>query len=175
MFPRYISPFLQFASFHDRGAQVHQRSRVDAKDATRLRGHGARLGRDDASRRAGSLWIIRRKRIAVVLDVASATLCYILDIHTLNALFYRRLGHSRPRAFCRDLVGYFQKSGLGKNRMSERALLFDVQLRLMVPEDLAGAIRDAAVREQTTLSEYCRAAIKQQLRRDRRKETEEAA
>ena len=59
--------------------------------------------------------------------------------------------------------------------MSERALLFDVQLRLMVPEDLAGAIHDAAVRGQVTMSEYCRTAIKQQLRKDRRREREEAA
>jgi hypothetical protein len=59
--------------------------------------------------------------------------------------------------------------------MSERALLFDHQLRVMVPQDLAAAIHDAAVRDQVTMSEFCRGAIKEQLRRDRRREREEAA
>jgi metal-responsive CopG/Arc/MetJ family transcriptional regulator len=58
--------------------------------------------------------------------------------------------------------------------MSERVFLFDKQLRLMVPETLATAIQDAAVKDQTSVSEFVRAAIREELRRVRRREKENA-
>jgi hypothetical protein len=40
-------------------------------------------------------------------------------------------------------------------------------MHLKVSEDFGRAVYDAAIRDQTTMSEYVRAAIKERLRKDR--------
>jgi len=57
----------------------------------------------------------------------------------------------------------------------ERATLFTTCMHLMVPEDFGRAVHSAATRDQTTISEYCRRAILERLRKDRRTERDEVA
>ena len=56
-----------------------------------------------------------------------------------------------------------------------RTILLDHCMHLMVPEDLSRAVHNAAMRDQMTISEYCRQAIKARLRKDRLSQREEAA
>ena len=55
----------------------------------------------------------------------------------------------------------------------ERSVLLKSCVHLMVSEDFGRAVHSAATRDQTTISEYCRRAILERLRRDRRSEQRE--
>ena len=57
----------------------------------------------------------------------------------------------------------------------ERSLLFNRQIRLMMTEDLNRAVHAAATKALMSRSEYCRQAIVERVRRDRRKQEEAAA
>jgi hypothetical protein len=47
-----------------------------------------------------------------------------------------------------------------------RTLLLNRNVRLMMSEDLSRAVHNAAVKDLTTVSEYCRRAIRERLRKD---------
>jgi hypothetical protein len=49
----------------------------------------------------------------------------------------------------------------------ERSVLLRTYMHLKVSEDFGRAVHSAAARDQTTVSEYVRAAIKERLRKDR--------
>ena len=49
----------------------------------------------------------------------------------------------------------------------ERSVYLKTCVHLMVSEDFGRAVHSAATRDQTTVSEYCRMAIKERLRKDR--------
>ena len=59
--------------------------------------------------------------------------------------------------------------------MSERALAFSRQIRVMLTEDLNRAAHDAAMKDSMSTSEFIRRAVLEKLRRDRRRERSDAA
>jgi hypothetical protein len=57
----------------------------------------------------------------------------------------------------------------------ERSVLLTTCMHLMVSEDFGRAVHSAASKDQTSVSEYCRRAIRERLRKDRVRNQEEAA
>jgi hypothetical protein len=52
----------------------------------------------------------------------------------------------------------------------ERPILLNRQMRLMITAELDRAVHDAATRSVMSASEYCRRAILERLRKDRKQE-----